>query len=75
MSGGKPGHEREATTMTKLYLNGKKASKKAVEEKVGAERLKKMIESAKETHREDPLIQHDFFLGGLNGMLTIEFEI
>lgn len=58
---------------TKFYINGKKTTRKAVKESIGAERLEKLIKDAKETYREDPLIQNDFFLGS-NGMLTIEFE-
>lgn len=58
---------------TKFYINGKKTTRKAVKESIGAERLERMIKDAKKTYREDPLIQNDFFLGS-NGMLTIEFE-
>ena len=50
---------------------GKKTTKKAVKELIGEERLKRIIEEAKETFFEDPLVQNDFFIG--NGMLTIEF--
>lgn len=57
---------------TKFYINGKKTTRKAVKEIIGAERLEEMIRDAKETYREDPLIQNDFFLGS-KGMLTIEF--
>lgn len=57
---------------TKFYLNGKKITKKALQERIGEERLKRLVEEAKETFLEDPLIQNDFFLGR-EGMLTIEF--
>lgn len=57
---------------TKFYLDGKKTTKKTLTEKLGAERLGRMIEEAKEAYREDPLEQNDFFIG--SGMLTIEFE-
>lgn len=57
---------------TKFYLNGKKITKKALQERIGEERLKRLIQEAKETFLEDPLIQNDFFLGS-EGMLTIEF--
>ena len=58
---------------TRFYLNGKKTTRKAVKETVGQERLEKLVREAKETYREDPLIQNSFFLGAA-GMLTIEFE-
>ena len=57
---------------TKFYLDGKKITKKALQERIGEERLKRPIQEAKETFLEDPLIQNDFFLGR-EGMLTIEF--
>ena len=58
---------------TTFYLNGKKTTKKALTELIGAERLKKHIEEAKETFFEDPLTQNSFWIGGKN-MLTIEFN-
>lgn len=57
---------------TKLYLDGKKITKKVLQERIGEERLKKLVQEAKETFLEDPLIQNDFYLGR-EGMLTIEF--
>ena len=57
---------------TKFYLDGKKITKKALQERIGEERLKKLVQEAKETFMEDPLIQNDFCLGR-EGMLTIEF--
>lgn len=57
---------------TKFYLDGKKITKKALQERIGEERLKRMVQEAKETFLEDPLIQNDFYLGR-DGMLTIEF--
>ncbi len=57
---------------TKFYLDGKKITKKALQERIGEERLKRLVQEAKETFLEDPLIQNDFFLGR-EGMLTIEF--
>ena len=56
---------------TVFYIDGKKTTRKAVKELVGEERLNKMVEDAKETFFEDPMIQNDFFLG--KQMLTIEF--
>ncbi len=57
---------------TKFYLDGKKITKKALQERIGEERLKKLVQEAKEAFMEDPLIQNDFYLGR-EGMLTIEF--
>lgn len=57
---------------TKFYLNGKKTTRKAIQERLGAGRLARMLKEAKETFMDDPLIQNDFFIG--NGMLTISFE-
>ena len=57
---------------TIFYLDGKKTTRKAVKELVGEERLKRMLKEAKETFREDPLVENDFFLG--RQMLTIEFN-
>ncbi|HAP8930933.1 TPA: hypothetical protein IV330_000233 [Enterococcus faecium] len=57
---------------TKFYLDGKKITKKALQERIGEDRLKRLVQEAKETFMEDPLIQNDFYLGR-EGMLTIEF--
>ena len=57
---------------TKFYLDGKKITKKALQERIGEERLKRLVQEAKETFLEDPLIQNDFYFGR-EGMLTIEF--
>ena len=57
---------------TKFYLDGKKITKKALQERIGEERLKRLVQEAKETFLEDPLIQNDFY-HGREGMLTIEF--
>lgn len=57
---------------TKFYLDGKKITKKALQERIGEERLNKLVQEAKGTFLEDPLIENDFFLGS-EGMLTIEF--
>lgn len=57
---------------TIYYIEGKKTTKKALTEKLGAERLKRMTEEAKEGFRCDPLEKQSFYLGR-DGMLTIEF--
>ena len=56
---------------TTFYLDGKKTTRKAVKELLVEERLKRILEEAKKTYLEDPLVQNDFFIG--SGMLTIEF--
>ena len=56
---------------TTFYLDGKKTTRKAVKELLGEERLKRILEEAKKTYLEDPLVQNDFFIG--RGMLTVEF--
>ena len=56
---------------TTFYLDGKKTTRKSVKELIGEERLKRILEEAKKTYLEDPLVQNDFFIG--SGMLTIEF--
>ena len=58
---------------TTFYLNGKKTSRKALTEKIGADRLKRYIEEAKEAFFEDPFTQNSFWLGGKD-TLTIEFN-
>ena len=57
---------------TTFYLDGKKITQKALKEQIGEERFKKILKEAKETFREDPLIQNDFFTG--KGMVTVEFS-
>lgn len=57
---------------TKFYLNGKKITKKALQERIGEGRMNRLVQEAKETFMEDPLIENDFYLGS-EGMLTIEF--
>ena len=58
---------------TKIYLDGKKTTKKAVKEILGEARLKRMLEEAKQGFMRDPLVEQSFYLGR-SGMLTIEFE-
>ena len=59
--------------MKTIYkLDGKKISKKALVEKMGAERVKRMTEEALKTTMEDPCICNDFWTGA--GMLNISFE-
>lgn len=58
---------------TTYYLNGKKASKKALTEQLGKERIDRMTKEAKEGFMQDPLEQQSFFLGSA-GCLTIEFS-
>ena len=58
---------------TVFYIDGKKVTKKAVTDMVGAESLKRYVEESKEGFMNDPYVQQDWFLGS-KGMLTIEFK-
>lgn len=58
---------------TVFYLNGKKVTKKAVTEIVGAERIKRLVKEAKEGFMNDPYEEQSWYLGSA-GMLTIEFK-
>ena len=58
----------------KFTVNGKKTSRKAVKELIGEERLNNMIKESKETMKEDPLIENDYWLGTGIGMLTIQMD-
>lgn len=57
----------------RFSINGQKVTRAAVKNLVGEKRLKEMIQEVKETMKEDPLIECDFWLGG-TGMLTIEAD-
>lgn len=48
---------------TKFYLDGKKTTKKAMAEKIGKERLDRMVGEAKEGFFADPMEQQSFHLG------------
>ena len=69
---GKTDKMEDSNMKTKFYINGKKTTRKAIQEQLGADRLAKMMKEAKETFMDDPQIQNDFFIG--NGILTITFE-
>ena len=56
----------------RFKLDGKKITRAKVKELIGEERLKNLIEETKETMREDPLIENDFWIG--NGMHTIDAD-
>ena len=58
----------------KFSIDGKKTTRKAVKAIIGEERLNEMIRISKETMKEDPLIENDFWLGTGTGMLTIELD-
>lgn len=57
---------------TIYYIDGKKTTKKALTEKLGAERLKRMTEEAKQGFFEDPYEEQSYFLG-MYGRLVIRF--
>ena len=61
---GKTDKMEDSNMKTKFYINGKKTTRKAIQEQLGADRLARML--------DDPQIQNDFFIG--NGILTITFE-
>ncbi|MCD8049774.1 MAG: hypothetical protein LUG52_09335 [Clostridia bacterium] len=56
---------------TIYYLKGKRITKKALTEMIGAEEVKRLTKEAKESFFRDPLVQQSFYIG--YGMLTIEF--
>lgn len=66
-----PKRKGNKTMKTKLYLDGKKITKKAATELLGKERLNRMIQESKETFFEEPQIANDYFIG--SGMFSIEF--
>ena len=57
----------------KFFINGQKVTRAAVKNLVGEKRFEEIISEAKETMKEDPLIECDFWLGG-TGMLTVEAD-
>ena len=65
-----PGKTEEENTM-KLYLNGKKISRKQALELAGAGCFGRMVEEAREAHSEDPNEEIAYMVRG--GTLTIEF--
>lgn len=56
---------------TNFYFNCKKITRKAAAELAGEEKLKRLIEQAKEGYREDPNEEQSWFLG--SGILAISF--
>ena len=64
--------QEDLNMKTTFYINGKKTTRKAVKECVGAERFERIMREAKETFIEDPLIEIDYMISG--GTLTICFE-
>ncbi|MCD8098033.1 MAG: hypothetical protein LUE31_08370 [Lachnospiraceae bacterium] len=59
--------------MKTIYsIQGKRVTKKALVERFGAERVKKMTQEAKEGFMEDPYTEQSYFIGK-DGVLTIEF--
>lgn len=57
---------------TKLYMDGKRITKKALKEQLGKEQTEKILTEAKEPFFEDPLIQNQYFVG--SGMPTIKLS-
>ena len=65
-----PGKTEEENTM-KIYLNGKKISRKQALELAAAGCFARMVEEAREAHSEDPNEEIDYMVRG--GTLTIAF--
>ncbi len=61
----------ENNMKTTFYFNGRKITKKAAAGLAGEERLKRLIEEAKDGFRQDPCEEQSWFLGG--GILAISF--
>lgn len=59
---------------TILLLNNKPISAKKVKDLIGEETYKRMLDQAKQSFREDPLICNDFYLGAY-GVLNFEFKL
>lgn len=57
----------------KFSIDGKKTTLEKVKALVGTDRLNQMIKETKETLKEDPLIECDYYLGSA-GMLTIQMD-
>ena len=57
---------------TKLFIGGKKVSKKVAESRIGEERLKRCISKAKEDFMEDPNLCLEYMISGAE-RLQIEF--
>ena len=57
----------------RFELDGKRISRKRAEELVGKERLAEMVKEAKETMKEDPYIENDWWIGV--GLLTISHPL
>lgn len=45
---------------TKLFLNGKRITQKAMKERIGEEMLTRLIKSVEVMYFEDPLVRNDF---------------
>ena len=55
-----------------MYLNEKKAIKKAAATQIGEAYLERLIRAATAQFWDDPLVENDFMMPG--GILTIRFE-
>ncbi|MBR1810998.1 MAG: hypothetical protein IJ766_05020 [Clostridia bacterium] len=56
---------------TIFHFNGKKITTKAAAELAGEEKLKRLIEQAKDGFRQDPCEEQSWFFG--SGILVISF--
>ena len=57
---------------TKFYLDGKRITRKALVEMIGADRVNRYVKEAKEWFMEDPTEEQSWFIG--YGFLVLEFE-
>ncbi len=57
---------------TVFYLNGKKITRKALNELLGKSVVRELVLRAKENYFIDPLIQNSFYMGSY-GMITVCF--
>lgn len=57
---------------TIFYLNGKKITRKNLNDLLGKAVVRELVLRAKETYFMDPLIQNDFYMGSY-GMVTVCF--
>ena len=56
-----------------FYMNGKKTTRKEMNEILGSAVVRELVMRAKETYYSDPNIQNDFYLGTY-GFVTIIFN-
>lgn len=58
----------------RFSIDGRKTTRRKVKELVGEKKLNELIQDAKDTMKEDPLIECDYYLGISIGTLTIQMD-